>query len=85
MFKAAISMGNKDFSDLSDAIKALNLKNNGVAPKNDDDVRDFINKNLSGAQAAKLNEVLSDENKMRTILESDAARALFEKFGGGKA
>ncbi len=77
-------MGNKDFSDLSEAIKALGLKNNGGTPKNEADVRDFINNNLSGAQAAKLSEVLADENKMRTILESDAARALFEKFGGGK-
>ena len=41
-------------------------------------------KNLNKKDAEKLKDILSDENKMRTILESDAAKALFEKLTGGK-
>ena len=83
MIGTAISMSNNGFKDLSAIIKALSSKN-GTAPKNENEVKDFINANLSSAQAAKLNDVLADENKTRAILESDAARALFEQLGGGK-
>ena len=47
-------------------------------------INDFIEKNLNKKDAEKLKDILSDENKMRTILESDAAKALFEKLTGGK-
>ena len=46
-------------------------------------VNEFINKNLSDAQAKAVRELLSDEEKTKALLNSDAAKMLFKKFFGG--
>ena len=43
-------------------------------------VNDFINKNLSDSQAKAVRELLSDEEKTKALLNSDAAKMLFKKF-----
>ncbi len=48
------------------------------------DVDSFIDNNLSQSQAKAVRELLSDEEKTRALLNSDAARALFRKLFGGK-
>lgn len=49
-----------------------------------DGLNDFINKNLSEDQASKIKNFLADEEKTKALLNSDAAKALFNKFFGGK-
>lgn len=49
-----------------------------------DEVNDFINQNLSDSQAQAVKNLLSDEEKTRALLNSDAAKSLFNKFFGGK-
>ena len=46
-------------------------------------VNEFINNNLSDAQATAVRELLSDEEKTKALLNSDAAKMLFKKFFGG--
>ena len=47
-------------------------------------LNDFINKNLSEDQASKIKNLLADEEKTKALLNSDAAKAVFNKFFGGK-
>lgn len=47
------------------------------------DVNKFIDENLSEKQAATIKELLKDEEKTKAILNSDAAKSLFQKFFGG--
>lgn len=47
-------------------------------------LNDFINKNLSQEQANTVKSFLQDEEKTKALLNSDAAKALFNKFFGGK-
>ena len=49
-----------------------------------DEVNDFINQNLSDSQAQAVKNLLSDQEKTRQLLNSDAAKSLFNKFFGGK-
>ncbi len=49
-----------------------------------DGLNDFINKNLSEDQASKIKNLLADEEKTKALLNSDAAKAIFNKFFGGK-
>lgn len=78
-------MNNKNNSgDLGELIRMLTDKSKSGDAGNEADVRNFIDANLSKEQAAKLNEVLSDEKKTKAVLESDIAKTLFEKLGGGK-
>ncbi len=49
-----------------------------------DEVNNFINQNLSESQAQAVKNLLSDEEKTRQLLNSDAAKSLFNKFFGGK-
>ena len=49
-----------------------------------DEVNDFINQNLSDSQAQAVKSLLSDEEKTKALLNSDAAKSLFNKFFGGK-
>ena len=48
-------------------------------------VEDFLNKNLSEAQANAVKDLLKDEEKTKALLNSDAAKALFKKFFGGNS
>lgn len=43
----------------------------------------FVNSNLSQEQKSKLNEYLSDSEKLRSLLESDRAKAIINKFMKG--
>lgn len=47
-------------------------------------LNDFINKNLNEEQADAIKNLLRDEEKTRALLNSDAAKAIFNKFFGGK-
>lgn len=47
-------------------------------------LNDFINKNLSEEQANAVKNLLRDEEKTKALLNSDAAKAIFNKFFGGK-
>ncbi len=46
-------------------------------------LNDFINKNLSQEQASAVKSLLADEEKTKALLNSDAAKAIFNKFFGG--
>lgn len=47
-------------------------------------LNDFINKNLSEEQASAVKNLIQDEEKTKALLNSDAAKAIFNKFFGGK-
>ena len=72
-----------DKINFNDIIKKASESGKSGNLSSESGVNDFIEKNLNKKDAEKLKDVLSDENKMRTILESDAAKALFEKLTGG--
>ena len=58
-------------------------KNNKTLNTNEG-LNDFINKNLSEQQANAVKNLLQDEEKTKALLNSDAAKAIFNKFFGGK-
>ncbi len=60
--------------------KARNNKNLNT----NEGLNDFINKNLSEEQASAVKNLLQDEEKTKALLNSDAAKAIFNKFFGGK-
>ena len=60
--------------------KAKNSKNLDT----NEGLNDFINKNLNEEQASAIKNLLKDEEKTKALLNSDAARAIFNKFFGGK-
>ena len=60
--------------------KAKNSKNINT----NEGLNDFINKNLSKEQANAVKNLLQDEEKTKALLNSDAAKAIFNKFFGGK-
>ena len=60
--------------------KAKNSKNLNT----NEGLNDFINKNLSEEQASAVKNLLQDEEKTKALLNSDAAKAIFNKFFGGK-
>ncbi len=51
---------------------------------NDKDVNSFIKNNLSADEKKKLNDVLSDKNKLKEILSSPFALELMKKFRNEK-
>ena len=73
-----------DKINFNDIIKKTSESGKSGKLSSESGINDFIEKNLNKKDAEKLKDILSDENKMRTILESDAAKALFEKLTGGK-
>ena len=60
--------------------KAKNSKNLGT----NEGLNDFINKNLNEEQASAIKNLLQDEEKTKALLKSDAAKAIFNNFFGGK-
>ena len=60
--------------------KAKNSKNLDT----NEGLNDFINKNLSEEQASAVKNLLQDEEKTKALLNSDVAKAIFNKFFGGK-
>lgn len=71
----------KDKIDVNELYKKIS---DDKAPSSEADVNKFINENLSEDQAKTVKELLADEEKTKAILNSDAAKALFRKFFGGK-
>ena len=47
-------------------------------------LNDFISNNLNKEQANAVKNLLQDEEKTKALLNSDAAKAIFNKFFGGK-
>lgn len=47
-------------------------------------LNDFISNNLNEEQASAIKNLLRDEEKTKALLNSDAAKAIFNKFFGGK-
>ena len=79
-----MSIFNGNGIDINDIMKKAmeNDKNGGF--KDEKGVNEFIDSNLSPEQAQKLRDVISDETKMRQILDSEAAQELLKKLTGGK-
>lgn len=69
--------------DLNELIKKapLSEKTDSVSKEQ---VDDFINNNLSESQAKAVKDLLSDPEKTKAVLNSDAAKMIFKKFFGGK-
>lgn len=69
--------------DLNELIKKapLSEKTESVSKEQ---VDDFINNNLSESQAKAVKDLLSDPEKTKAVLNSDAAKMIFKKFFGGK-
>ena len=69
--------------DLNELIKKapLSEKTESVSKEQ---VDDFINNNLSESQAKAVKDLLSDHEKTKAVLNSDAAKMIFKKFFGGK-
>lgn len=49
---------------------------------NEKNVRDFAEHHLSENEKRQLNEILSDKNKLKDIMNSPQAKELMKKFGG---
>lgn len=72
---------NNDKIDVNELMKkAKNSKNLNT----NEGLNDFINQNLSEEHANAIKNLLQDEEKTKAILNSDAAKAIFNKFFGGK-
>jgi hypothetical protein len=54
------------------------------SPQSEEDINKFIDENLSSSQAQAVKDILSDSEKTKQILNSDAAKNLFRKFFGGE-
>ncbi len=59
-------------------------KDSGSKSASETDVNQFLKDNLSPSQAQAVAELLNDKEKTQKLLQSDAAKALFNKFFGGK-
>lgn len=68
--------------DANELIKKVS-EVNAHGDANEKDINDFINKNLSETHAKAVREILSDEEKTKALLNSDAAKTVFKKFFGG--
>ena len=70
-----------DKIDVNDLLKKASTTEN---LNTSEGLNDFINKNLNEEQASAIKNLLKDEEKTKALLNSDAARAIFNKFFGGK-
>lgn len=69
--------------DINELIKKAKLGKSTEPSK--EQVDDFINNNLSKSQAKQVRDLLSDPEKTKAVLNSDAAKMIFKKFCGGKS
>lgn len=74
--------GKKSGFNIGDLYKKINADPQSEPTQSE--IESFIENNLSEGQASAVRELLSDEEKTKAILNSDAAKALFKKFFGGK-
>lgn len=77
-----MSNSNDGKININDIIKKL--KQGEKTPASENEVNEFINRNLSENQANTVKNVLNDKEKTKELLNSDAAKELFQKFFGGK-
>lgn len=68
-----------------DVNELMNKAKNSKNLNTNEGLNDFINKNLSEEQASAVKNLLQDEEKTKALLNSDAAKAIFNKFFGGKS
>lgn len=76
-----MSNSNNNKIDVNELLKKASQSEN---LNTDEGVNDFINRNLSEEQANAVKSLLKDEEKTKALLNSDAAKAIFNKFFGGK-
>ena len=69
--------------DINELIKKARSGKTTDASK--EQVDDFINNNLSENQAKQVRDLLSDPEKTKAVLNSDAAKMILKKFFGGKS
>ncbi len=69
--------------DMNELLKKVPAAN-GTSDISNDQVDDFINKNLTDSQARAVRDLLSDPEKTKAVLNSDAAKMIFKKFFGGQ-
>lgn len=71
--------------DINELIKKASESQKRGEMNTNEGINKFINGNLSDSQAKTVKDILSDERKTRELLNSDAAKTLYDKFfGGGK-
>ncbi|MBE6800042.1 MAG: hypothetical protein E7529_02420 [Ruminococcaceae bacterium] len=76
-----MSNSNNDKIDVNELMKKAKSSEN---LNTNEGINDFISKNLSEEQASAVKNLLQDEEKTKALLNSDAAKAIFNKFFGGK-
>ena len=76
-----MSNSGKDKIDINKLIKKAKDSEN---LNTSEGLNEFINENLNEKQANAVKNLLQDEEKTKALLNSDAAKAIFEKFFGGK-
>ena len=76
-----MSNSGKDKIDINKLIKKAKDSENLNTSKG---LNEFINENLNEKQANAVKNLLQDEERTKALLNSDAAKAIFEKFFGGK-
>ena len=72
---------NNDKIDVNELMKKAKYSKN---LDTNEGLNDFINQNLSEEHANAIKNLLQDEEKTKALLNSDAAKAIFNKFFGGK-
>ncbi len=76
-----MSNSGKDKIDINKLIKKAKDSEN---LNTSEGLNEFINENLNEKQANAVKNLLQDEERTKALLNSDAAKAIFEKFFGGK-
>ncbi len=71
-------------NDKIDVNELMKKAQNSENLNTNEGINDFISKNLSEEQANAVKNLLQDEEKTKALLNSDAAKAIFNKFFGGK-
>lgn len=69
--------------DMNELLKKVPTEK-GTSDISKEQVDDFINKNLTDSQAKAVRDLLSDPEKTKAVLNSDAAKKIFKKFFGGQ-
>ncbi|MGN1315770.1 MAG: hypothetical protein ACI4VW_01780 [Acutalibacteraceae bacterium] len=76
-----MSNSRKDKIDINELVKKARDSEN---LNTSEGLNDFINENLNEKQANAVKNLLQDEEKTKALLNSDVAKAIYEKFFGGK-
>lgn len=77
-------MKNEEKSRLNVNDLIAKVNKGAPSPQSEEDINKFIDENLSSSQAQAVKDILSDSEKTKQILNSDAAKNLFRKFFGGE-